>query len=333
MTRSDLEGFDVDKAFYSVLKLHVYSTVYEAFLKAFGNGNIAAGSPISHINEARLTFGRFTARKTNFLFVPENGHRPQFSAEFYGFTSHKVREKLAHFNKESIVDLIGRGLRDAYTYQWSVPLQKSDICSFVRLKKRYGEDMSMVLETARIHERFEFDEFDFKGFITLYQDAHLKEYAASRWGVKKFQELRNSYDYEHFLKVRLQRLVSHGVIEQKGEKYRLSPTVDDAVNHFDLFTAGVAYRPSREMCVACPMKRVCYSKGPEPEGLEPYIQILNNSLASGNGHGLDVEGNRGLNGHSQAPPTNGRPPTNGAGNGNGLDPSRSSSAAGNGQAP
>lgn len=257
-------GFSVEKGFYSVLKLHVYATLHDTFIRSLSGMN---GSAIA---EARPTFGRFTARKTNNLFVPTDGSGLACSADFYGFTSHKVREKLEALGTRGVLVLEGRGLRDAYIYRWSVPVSRSDLASFIILKNATKDDLSMNLELARIHAARGFEPFNFRDFLQVYESAHLQEYSHSRWGSRKFDELRNSSDYERFLKARLLKLASSGLLDLQSGVFRLAPAAKDAVDHFTLFAEGIAYHPSQELCSKYPLI-ASLSRG----RLDPLIASIN----------------------------------------------------------
>ncbi|MGH2670882.1 MAG: hypothetical protein ACRDH5_17515, partial [bacterium] len=121
MARLSLVPFTTDQAFYGALKVHVVGTVWETVLQGLRGGNTA---PITGAqNGLSVRFGRFTARKANNLFVPATS-RATSSAEFFGFTSHKVREKLSELSEGGTVELVGRGLRDAQTYSWNEAIDK-----------------------------------------------------------------------------------------------------------------------------------------------------------------------------------------------------------------
>jgi hypothetical protein len=213
-----LDRFTIDKAFYGALKLHVYGTVHDSFLNT-----LLGGRAILLNDSMRLEVGRFTARKADNLFVPQNGSRPNQSAEFFGFTSHKVREKLLAFHEAGIVELIGKGLRDAYTYKWKLPVKHWEVCSFMRFRGFTTDDPSMNLETYRIYLDRGFRPFTFRDFHAMYALAHESEYGATRWGKRKFEKLVESFEYDRFLKQRLEKLVSYKVVVADGERYSLNP--------------------------------------------------------------------------------------------------------------
>jgi hypothetical protein len=193
----------VDKAFYAALKLHVYSSIDASLLST-----LLGGRAITVTDAVKLEIGRFTARRMNHIFVSENGNRPNCSCEFYGFTSHKVREKLMDFHEKGLVELVGKGLRDAFTYRWRAPVKHWEICSYMRFKKLTQADLTMNLEITRIHQNAGVESFTLPEFIAMYQDAHSQEYGNTRWGKRKFESLANSYAYQSFLKMRLDKLVS-----------------------------------------------------------------------------------------------------------------------------
>lgn len=252
LSQLPVDEFSTDKAFFAALKLHVYGTVHDGFFTT-----LLGGKSLLLDQEVKLEVGRFTARKANHLFVSENGHRASTSAEFYGFTSHKVREKLAAFHELGVVELLGKGLRDAYTYRWKLPMKHWEVCSFEKLRKATSDDLSMNLELYRIFLEKGMEPFAPKDFVDLYSAAHGAEYGSSRWGARKWEKIASSFSYSEFIKGRLQRLVDHGLVLQKGDECRIAPEVADAVNHFDLFLNGVPFRPSRAMCEACPLDTLC----------------------------------------------------------------------------
>lgn len=252
MKELPVDEFSVDKAFFAALKLHVYGTVHDSFLTT-----LVKGKSLVLDQELKLEVGRFTSRKANHLFVAENGNRAGCSAEFYGFTSHKVREKLAQLHDLGVVELLGKGLRDAYTYRWKLPVKHWEVCSFMRFRKATAADLSLNLEMHRIFHAKGTAPFSAREFLDLYSAAHGAEYNATRWGARKWEKIASSYGYGEFVKARLDALASAGLVAQKGDQHQLSPTVLDAVNHFDLFLNAVPYRASRAMCDVCPLDLLC----------------------------------------------------------------------------
>lgn len=247
-----VDEFNTDKAFYAALKLHVYGTVHDSFLTT-----LVGGRSLLLDQEVRLEVGRFTARKANHLFVSENGHRASTSAEFYGFTSHKVREKLTAFHELGVVELLGKGLRDAYTYRWKVPVKHWEVCSFMRFRKATAEDLSMNLELYRVFLEKGTSVFTSRDFVDLYSRVHGAEYGSTRWGQRKWEKIASTFAYTEFIRGRLARLVERGLVSSKGDEYHLAPESVDAVNHFDLFVNAVPFRPSRAMCDVCPLDALC----------------------------------------------------------------------------
>lgn len=247
-----VDEFNTDKAFYAALKLHVYGTVHDSFLTT-----LVGGRSLLLDQEVRLEVGRFTARKANHLFVSENGHRASTSAEFYGFTSHKVREKLTAFHELGVVELLGKGLRDAYTYRWKVPVKHWEVCSFMRFRKLTAEDLSMNLELYRVFLDKGTSVFSSRDFVDLYSRVHGAEYGSTRWGQRKWEKIASSFAYTEFIRGRLARLAERGLVESKGDEFHLAADAVDAVNHFDLFVNAVPFRPSRAMCDVCPLDALC----------------------------------------------------------------------------
>ena len=247
-----LDEFSTDKAFYAALKLHVYGTLHDGLLTG-----LLAGRTLLLDQAVRIEVGRFTARKANHLFVQENGPRAGASAEFHGFTSHKVREKLAHFHELGVVELLGKGLRDAYTYRWKEPVKHWEVCSFMRLRERTRDDLSLNLEIYRVFQERGMSPFTPKDFVEAYARVHGAEYGASRWGKRKWERVAGSFAYAEGIKARLDRLVERGLVLAEGEQHRIDPGMRDAIHHFDLFVNGVAFRASREMCAACPLDALC----------------------------------------------------------------------------
>ena len=247
-----VDEFNTDKAFYAALKLHVYGTVHDSFLTT-----LIGGRSLLLDQELKLEVGRFTARKANHLFVSENGHRASTSAEFYGFTSHKVREKLTAFHELGVVELLGKGLRDAYTYRWKVPVKHWEVCSFMRFRRATADDLSMNLEMYRIFLDKGMGMFSQRDFVDLYSRAHGAEYGSTRWGQRKWEKIAASFAYTEFIRGRLQRLVDRGLVVGKGDELQLAPEMADAVNHFDLFVNAVPFRPSRSMCDVCVLDKLC----------------------------------------------------------------------------
>ncbi|HUR69303.1 MAG TPA: hypothetical protein VM370_08650 [Candidatus Thermoplasmatota archaeon] len=232
--------------------MHVYGTVYDGFLTT-----LVGGRSILLDQDLKLEVGRFTARKANHLFVSENGHKASTSAEFYGFTSHKVREKLAAFHELGVVDLLGKGLREAYTYRWKVPVKHWEVCSFMRFRKVTSDDLSMNLELYRIFLDKGTGIFTSRDFVDLYGRVHGAEYGNTRWGQRKWEKIAQSFGYTEFIRGRLQRLRDKGLVVGKGDEHQLSPEIADAVNHFDLFVNAVPFRPSRAMCDVCALDKLC----------------------------------------------------------------------------
>jgi hypothetical protein len=295
----------VDRAFYAALKLHVYGTLDESLLTT-----LLQGKPVTIGEPVRLEFGRFTARKAANLFVGENGNRPKTSAEFYGFTSHKVREKLAQFSEMGVLEFVGQGLRDAFTYKWSRPIKHWDICSFLRVKRATGDDLSLNLELSRVYHGLGFEPFTFNDFVGLYEDAHSAEFGGSRWGRRKYEALRNSFGYQSFLRLRLDRLIERKLVDApEKDQFTLNRAVSDVMNHFDLFVNDVAYHPSREMCAACKLDGLCRAGS-----TQLLVVAMNRSPRAMPGNGaMNGNGNGNGNGHSNQG-VNG----NGNGNGNGA---------------
>lgn len=251
-----LGEFSTDAAFYAALKLHVYGNVHDGIL-----GALLAGRSLLLDHAVKLEVGRFTARKANHLFVNDGGSKGGGSAEFYGFTSHKVREKLSHFHDLGVVELLGKGLRDAYTYRWKQPLKHWEVCSFMRLRERTGHDLLLNLELHRIHQTRGFQPFTAKDFVETYAKAHGEEYGGSRWGKRKWERIAGSFAYSEAIKGRLDRLVSERLVLHEPDAYRLDPALRDALSHFDLFLTGLPYRASRAMCEACPLDALCQAGG------------------------------------------------------------------------
>lgn len=247
-----VDEMTVDKAFHSALKLHVYNTVHGTLLE-----NLLRGESVVMDEAVQLSVGRFTARKTNHLFVPKDGSRSRCSAEFYGFTSHKVREKLSDLEEEGVLDLMGKGLRDAFQYRWSKPLKHWEICSFMRFKRYAEDDLTLHFELGRAFHEFATSTFTFPEFFDVYKAVHEAEYATTRWGKRKWKKLKDKHDYLRFVKDRLEALVDHELVQKSGKKYAVRPRAKDAVHHFDLFVNGTAFHPSRSMCDACPMDELC----------------------------------------------------------------------------
>jgi hypothetical protein len=275
------------------LKLHVFATVHEVFLRSFSGRNGHA------VQDAKPTLGRFTARKADFLFVPRNGNALSCSADFFGFTSHKVREKLQQLEQAGAVVLEGRGLRDAYTYRWVAPVSLSELCSFMVMWRHTRDDLSLNIELARISDAAGLSPFTFHDFARSYAEAHGEEYNGSRWGARRYERIRGSSDYERFLKARLQKLVQRGLVLEEGRAYRISERARDLVHHFQLFVDGVPYHPSRALCLACPLMENCRVRGL----VEPMLDQLSRHLAT---FPLSLEGaGTNGNGHAQAQGENG----------------------------
>jgi hypothetical protein len=302
MDAPSLARASIDRSFYAVLKLHVFATVHEVFLRSFSGRNGHA------VSDAKPTLGRFTARKADHLFVPRNGNALSCSADFLGFTSHKVREKLTQLEEDGVVHLEGRGLRDAYTYRWVAPLRLHELSSFMVLWKATQDDLSLNIELARIYDAAGQGTFGFQAFVKAYAEAHGDEYGGSRWGTRRFERLRNSSDYERFLKARLQKLLQRGLVSLVASEpatFTLTAKARDLVHHFNLFVDGVPYHPSRAMCQACPLFENCRVRGL----VEPMLGALSGHLeAFPATHGLSVNGHANGNGHAPGPalvPTNG----------------------------
>ena len=247
-----IDQFSTDKAFYAALKLHVYATVHDGFFNT-----LLSGRSLLLDQELKLEVGRFTARKANHLFVAENGHRATASAEFYGFTSHKVREKLAQFHEMGIVELLGKGLRDAYTYRWKPAVKHWEVCSFMKFRRHTSADLSMNMEIYRVFLERGMEPFETRDFVDVYARAHGAEYGTTRWGQRKWEKIAQSFGYTEFIRGRLDRLVQAGLVLNKEDEYRINPDLAEAVHHFDLFLNAVPFRPSRAMCEVCPLDALC----------------------------------------------------------------------------
>lgn len=230
----------------------MYGTLHDGFFKT-----LLDGRSILLDQELRLEVGRFTARKASNLFVSENGHRTSASAEFYGFTSHKVREKLQQFHETGLVELLGKGLRDAYTYRWKPVVKHWEVCSFMKFRRHTEADLSMNLELYRVFHDRGMQPFTGREFIELYGKTHGAEYGSTRWGKRKWEKIEQSFAYTEFIRGRLDKLVQNGLFLAKEDEYVINPDMRDAVNHFDLFLNGVPFRPSRAMCDVCPMDALC----------------------------------------------------------------------------
>lgn len=247
-----VDEFTTDKAFFAALKLHVYSSVHDGFFST-----LLSGRSILLNQDLKLEVGRFTARRANHLFVAENGHRAHASAEFYGFTSHKVREKLAQFNDLGVVELLGKGLRDAYTYRWKLPMKHWEVCSFMKFRRHTEADLSMNLELYRVFHDRGMQPFTAHEFVEIYSKTHGAEYGNTRWGQRKWEKIASSFGYTEFIRGRLGKLTQAGLVLAKEDQYRINPDFADVVNHFDLFLNGVPFRPSRSMCEVCPLDALC----------------------------------------------------------------------------
>ncbi|MHB8604155.1 MAG: hypothetical protein ACYDCK_02775 [Thermoplasmatota archaeon] len=302
MNAIPLDRFTTDKAFYGALKLHVYGTVHDSFVTT-----LLGGRSVVLNEEMKLEVGRFTARKADNLFVPQNGNRPKQSAEFYGFTSHKVREKLVQFHEAGIVELIGKGLRDAYTYKWKVPVKHWEICSFMRFRDKTADDPSLNLELYRLYLNRAFRAFSFRDFQALYVESLGEEFGQTRWGKRKFDEIAKSFTYEQFLKTRLDKLVSLKLVLADGADYRISDELRDALHHLDLFLHAVPYHPSRDMCDVCPLDDLC-----QAGSTQKLIVALNHVPLAG--YGFATLPNRGSNGNGNGDGANGHS-TNGSNGG------------------
>lgn len=260
MAQVTLVPFATDDAFYAALKLHVYGTVYDTVLKALSSGNTMPLQMAQRNGEGlSVRIGRFTARKANHLFVPE-GTNASSSAEFFGFTSHKVREKLSELAEAGTVDKVGRGLRDAKTYQWNEEIKKYQLCSYLRFRTAVGGDTSLALEVYRLLNTFGEDRFTARDFVEAYRTVHEEEYSQSRWGKRKFDEISDSFQYQTFLKNRLKALTEAELVKMDAtsKTFELTPKAADAAHHFGLFLEKVPYKASWDMCRTCPARRMCW---------------------------------------------------------------------------
>ncbi len=259
MARLELVPYSTDDAFYGALKVHVYGTVYDTVLQALSSGNTQPLVVAQNGQGLSVKIGRFTARKANNLFVPDNS-KADSSAEFFGFTSHKVREKLSELADTDTIEKIGRGLRDAKEYSWNEPIEKYQLCSYLRFRQQTGSDVSLILETYRILTRFGQDGFTAQRFVEAYREAHEEEYSQSRWGERKFDEISESYQYQTFLKDRLKALSNKDLVHMDPETktFTLTDQAADAAHHFGLFLDDVPYTASWEMCQDCPARRMCW---------------------------------------------------------------------------
>ncbi len=257
MARLSLVPFTTDEAFYGALKVHVFGTVYDTVLQGLRSGNTR---PLTlNADGLSVKIGRFTARKANNLFVP-SGAKADSSAEFFGFTSHKVREKLSEMAEEGVVELVGKGLRDAQTYLWNEPIEKYQLCSYLRFRRETGGDTSLGLETYRCMLTFGEERFTAREFIEMYQVVHEDEYSQSRWGKRKFEEISESYQYQTFLKNRLKAMGKAGLLDANEEDrtFQLTTSAMEAGHHVGLFLEDVPYKASWEMCRSCPARVQCW---------------------------------------------------------------------------
>lgn len=249
-----VDEMSVDKAFYTALKLHVYSTLHGNLLQ-----ELLRGETVQMSDDVKLQVGRFTARKTSNLFVPgDNGAgKPGSSSEFYGFTSHKVREKLKTLDEDEVLDYQGKGLRDAHIYGWDEPLKHWEICSFMRFRRYVRSDLTLMFELARAFHEFGTSAFTLNELFELYRSVHEDEYATTRWGRRKWKKLKDKPEYLRLVKDRLESLVDEDLVTQSGDKFAVKSDARDAVHHFDLFANGTPFHPSLEMCQACPLEQLC----------------------------------------------------------------------------
>lgn len=300
MARLALVPFSTDDAFYGALKVHVYGTVYDTVLQALSSGRtqplVAAQNGSQGLS---VKIGRFTARKANNLFVPDENN-PTSSAEFFGFTSHKVREKLTELAETDTIEKVGRGLRDAKEYQWDEEIEKYQLCSYLRFRRATGDDVSLALEAYRILTTFGQDPFEASEFVEAYREIHEEEYSQSRWGKRKFDEISQSYQYQNFLKERLKSMVKADLLDLDSGQgtFTLTDLAADAAHHFGLFLDEVPYKASWDMCQDCPARKLCWD-----------LQVTDLVLDAIRGEPLP-----GLNGNK----TNGEgPSTHGSHNGDG----------------
>lgn len=168
-----------------------------------------------------------------------------------------MREKLTQLHELGVVELLGKGLRDAYTYRWKLPVKHWEVCSFMKFRHFTSEDLSMNLELYRVFLEHGAKPFAAREFVEMYSRTHGAEYGSTRWGQRKWEKIASSYGYTEFIRTRLDRLVQHGLVLAKEDAYRINPDLVDAVNHFDLFLSAVPFRPSRAMCDVCPLDRLC----------------------------------------------------------------------------
>jgi hypothetical protein len=294
MAQLSLVQFSTDDAFYGALKAHVYGTVYDTVLEALRSGNTTPLRMAQNGSEGlSVKIGRFTARKANNLFVPDGGPA-NASAEFFGFTSHKVREKLSDLAEDETIEKVGRGLRDAKEYNWNETIEKYQLCSYLAFRKATGSDTSLGLEVYRILQTFGDDVFEANDFIEAYQAVHEEEYSQSRWGKRKFQEIAESYEYKSYLKDRLKALAEQDLVDVRRDKgtFQLNEDGHDAAHHFGLFIDEVPYKASWNMCQDCPARSLCWdlqvtdlvldairgepTGSPETDGTRPMTNGSNN---------------------------------------------------------
>jgi hypothetical protein len=248
-----VDEMSVDKAFYTALKLHVYSTLHGSLLR-----ELLKGETVEVTDDVKLQVGRFTARKTSNLFVPgDNGAKPGSSSEFYGFTSHKVREKLKDLDEEEVLEYEGKGLRDAHIYRWDQPLKHWEICSFMRFRRYAPDDLTLLFELSRAFHEFGTSAFTFNEFFEVYKGIHEDEFATTRWGRRKWKKLKDKPEYLRLVKGRIEDLVDADLVTAAGEKFAVQADARDAVHHFDLFVNGTPFHPSLDMCQACPLEELC----------------------------------------------------------------------------
>jgi len=260
MAQLSLVPFSTDDAFYGALKAHVYGTVYDTVLEALRSGNTQPLRMAQNGSEGlSVKIGRFTARKANNLFVPDGGPA-NASAEFFGFTSHKVREKLSELADTDTIEKVGRGLRDAKEYNWNETIEKYQLCSYLAFRKATGSDTSLALEAYRILQTFGEDAFEANDFIEVYQHVHEEEYSQSRWGKRKFKEIAESYDYKTYIKDRLKALAERDLVrvDRQEGTFELTREGEDVAHHFGLFIDEVPYKASWNMCQDCPARSLCW---------------------------------------------------------------------------
>lgn len=162
-------------------------------------------------------------------------------AELQGVTSHFCMQRLHDLNHATVVQAVGRGVRNAQVYQWSEPAPKGTLTSYRQLRDRLDQHVWLALDVHRISERFERQPFDLNQFSTWFQK--LRNRVLERRQYRLTAET-DPAEYSHFLRQRHKTLLRLGMLEPHGHQTRITAVGEETAHWFELFAYSVDLAPS-----------------------------------------------------------------------------------------